>query len=699
MDEITSQLVLYGNQLKRLSIEFFDSYRTIPSFKNAQFGKNKALYRGGIYWFYFRYYLPLFFSALFLIFLILSFTIYNTIEGNLVLGSSLSLFMTLSVLASYVMIIPWRKHPSSLIFYKSLMSVLFSLGIILEAISTNRYSCRSYAVFTQFTMVAGECWLTTIGLDLKYSLTNPFISYKTNLKKYHMLVWGFSSLLSFIFYFDTSCQGKFDQGICWLNISSTNSPCLWGFFLFWILIMYTYQAYALLYARSRLQKGLPTTFEVRKKCALDTFRCLTIYGVYLLILVFMFLIITSDPSPQPDSGIAKFSMFFLFIISNRGSVDGIAWFVLHDFGSQKSESKSGKYAYEKIESSIPENALSVSTDKKSTVHHRKSKIDVVELKHNVEEIKHKVTNTITELADLAIAELDEADLSPQVNTALRQQIVHYVTKGVRNAVLNIDTDKKPFTEFKDVMDSLFQFKGIDLADVKGLTKLEFLLDGEYPFKAYAPEIFTQLRGIEGINDDRYLSVLSASANERLSEGASGAFMFYCGGGEFIVKTIRAREAQVLHSSLLTYSKYLKKYRDSLLCRILGSYSLELYNQVFYFVVMLNCFDPHAYINDRYDIKGSWVGRSAEPKKKGKKVVCRHCNEYFIPSKAEQCKAIVGTHEASVVLKDNDLRTKISLHPEEAKRVLKILKRDSELLGKLGVMDYRLGGLSLSLLRM
>lgn len=50
--------------------------------------------------------------------------------------------------------------------------------------------------------------------------------------------------------------------------------------------------------------------------------------------------------------------------------------------------------------------------------------------------------------------------------------------------------------------------------------------------------------------------------------------------------------------------------------------------------------------------------------------------------------IVGRHEANVVLKDNDLRSRISLRPDDAREVLKILKKDSNLLGELGVLDYR-----------
>ena len=47
------------------------------------------------------------------------------------------------------------------------------------------------------------------------------------------------------------------------------------------------------------------------------------------------------------------------------------------------------------------------------------------------------------------------------------------------------------------------------------------------------------------------------------------------------------------------------------------------------------------------------------------------------------------HEANVVLKDNDLRIRISLNPNDTNEIVEMLKKDSELLGRLGVMDYRL----------
>lgn len=658
----------------------------------------KSLYRGARFWFYYRYALPYTYPVLFLLFMILALTKLDTVEMNLVLGSVLSLIMSLSVVVSYIMIIPWRKHPSSLVLYRSFSSIMFSTTIIFEALTTNDTSCQTYAAFTQFSVLAGECWLTTIALDLVYSLTNPFISYQSNLKKYHSMVWMFTGFLTFIFYLNTGCQGKFDQGICWVSISSTNSPCLWGYFLFWIVCMYAYQIYASLYAYYRLRKGLPVTFEVRKKCAMDTFTVLSVYAAYLSLLVFFFMILSSDPAPKPNSGMARFAVFYLFILSNKGSVDGIVWFMLHDFPRDRSlaaaessgdgcSKKGGKDiergrkinfdgGVSEFEALLPSSSAAAGSWQRKSVLHRSK------------ELEQRMTKTFTELADMAIADLDETDLSPQVNMALRTQIVQYVTTGVRNAVFKQNIDKREDDDIASIMDGVFKRRGFDPAVVPGLQVLDFLLEDEYPFKAFAPDLFKQLRQLEGIDDKKYIDILSASANERLSEGASGAFMFFCGGGEFIVKTIRDREAKVLHKMLPSYARYIKQHPDSLLCRFLGSYSLEVYSQTFYFVVMLNCFDPTAFINDRFDIKGSWVGRSAEPAKKSKKVVCRHCNEYFIPSKGESCKVVVGEHEAAVVFKDNDLRTKISLPPEQARKVLHILTRDSELLGKLGVLDYR-----------
>lgn len=609
---------------------------------------------------------------------------WNNVEGHLVLGSIVSLFATISVAASYIMIVPWRKHPSVLILYRTITSMIFSICIILDSINNDVSDGRGFAFVTEFSLLLGECWLTTIAIDLVHSLTNPFISYRYNLQRFQMYNTVFALLVSIIFFFHRDCQGAYES-IMWIRVDSgAGSPCLWGYYCAWILLMYSYQLWATVFAYNRLRKGLSSSFDIRKQCANDTFKCLSVYAVYLSFLVLCFIIVSSNPNPDPKAPINNFALVLLFFIANRGSVDAIAWFMLHDFIRSDHSSVAIPPAPMDEEMPVYEEG---EEDVEAMRNTRSRTLSVINIQESMKDISKGMSKGINEIASATIAEFDEADLSPQVNIALRQQVVQYVTLGVKEAITNPSPPPLPKSMLQEFSEIIYQ--ETDFAAIDGMEVKAYLLDNLHPFKAFAPNVFSALRREENISDERYLKTLQSTANERLSEGASGAFMFFCGGGEYIVKTIRDREARVLHSSLKKYAKYLKTHKNSLLCRFLGSYSLNMYEQTFYFVVMLNCFDHKAKINERYDIKGSWVGRSADPVKPTKKVVCRHCNEMFIPAAKEQCTVMVGRHEASVVLKDNDLRNRISLRSDEAKQVVAILKKDSDLLGELGVLDYSL----------
>ena len=184
------------------------------------------------------------------------------------------------------------------------------------------------------------------------------------MKRYQIMVWSFTGIISFIFFFNTDCQGRFDHGICWVKITSTNSPCLWGYFLFWIVCMYAYQMWASLFAYLRLRKGLPLTFEIRKQCAIETFKCLSVYAIYLSFMMFCFAIISSlDPNPPIGSSLNNFSLFLLFIIANRGSVDGFVWFMLHDFQRDTKNIKKNDNLY--IPSNVNDNAKNIDINTKS----------------------------------------------------------------------------------------------------------------------------------------------------------------------------------------------------------------------------------------------------------------------------------------------------------------------------------------------
>ena len=88
----------------------------------------------------------------------------------------------------------------------------------------------------------------------------------------------------------------------------------------------------------------------------------------------------------------------------------------------------------------------------------------------------------------------------------------------------------------------------------------------------------------------------------MSEGASGAFMFFTKRGGYIIKSIKADEAKALHDRVEAFIAHIRRCPNSLLTRYLGSHSLSLYQQEFHFVVMKDVFYRAKPINARYDIK-------------------------------------------------------------------------------------------------
>lgn len=87
----------------------------------------------------------------------------------------------------------------------------------------------------------------------------------------------------------------------------------------------------------------------------------------------------------------------------------------------------------------------------------------------------------------------DIDLTPQLNMALRQEMVHFVTVGLQEGVLR----KK---------------------ECQGVESHSFLLDGRYKFTDYRAMDFHELRVNNGLSEEYYLSQISQPAKEKLSEG-------------------------------------------------------------------------------------------------------------------------------------------------------------------------------------
>jgi 1-phosphatidylinositol-4-phosphate 5-kinase len=334
----------------------------------------------------------------------------------------------------------------------------------------------------------------------------------------------------------------------------------------------------------------------------------------------------------------------------------------------------------------------------------------------------------------------DIDLSPQVNLALRCEILYYTTTGIIQAVR--DTQYLPpganqqelYLQPQGTEDNRGSLGGVEeeyvtqntphryqhrqrqhLSNVATGTISSATANGGGRggndgggnvgrrrrrrmkknkgtlFIDYCPHTFQTIREHFGIETNQYIESLSRTTKERLSEGASGAFMFFSFDQQLIVKSMSTEESIFLRNIAADYASYLLTNPDSLLTRFYGCHAIRLYGNTFHFVVMANLFNTDKTIHRRYDIKGSWVNRTAKYPSKGKRVTCRHCNGKYVfgSSDAAHCPARVGRHEPNMVLKDNDMTARVRLHPVIAEELYVQLVKDANFLSRLGIMDYSL----------
>jgi len=697
--------------------------------------------------------------------------------------------------------------------------------------------CRGLSFLTQFALFSGECWFLSLSVDLYQSLTNPFSSYKINQQHYSFLIWSASFALSISLAMSTkSCQGTFSTSdgaeFCWIDLNSPlSSECFWGYFMSWVIAFYLASVAAVYFAFLRLRVGLDKTYETRKACVYDTFRMSFSYLCYGAVTSILYASVSNSRDPVSNAT----RNFFAYLVACRGFVDACVWFYLHDI-TKTERRKKGRLAlfydwlccrrYETLEegNSTAGGASSL-TSSSITIHDGpglaapllvdQTPLNRVSFAPSQQGSYVDGRNMRIEVNDDdGSAEYQDIDLTPQLNLALRQEVLHFVTEGIRDSVVRwaerekmflLDPNSSPYKsrtmsneerqfagtgalegdlhapptsrehDFDASIRSNYHAAGVSMsigqslgrnmssiltsaAEMLGLphapgeygedlhatafsfnhanadvhydalrsqrqssvgsssanssrhnlsqslgashathrqgafppppAEVVFDLDEKHRFRDYRPATFNVLRALGGMNNEKYADLLSQPARERLTEGSSGAFMFYC--GDVIVKTISSAEALTLLNILDAYCDHIRRHPNSLIVRFFGLHSLTMFGREFSFVVMRNQFPPEQIINERYDIKGSWVGRNAGVVVPGKRTTCRHCSEFFVVGDTTSCPVGAGGgHEPSVVLKDNDLFHKIRLRPEDAYTVIETLSSDSDALCAMGITDYSL----------
>ncbi|KAG1738632.1 uncharacterized protein EDB91DRAFT_1249164 [Suillus paluster] len=271
--------------------------------------------------------------------------------------------------------------------------------------------------------------------------------------------------------------------------------------------------------------------------------------------------------------------------------------------------------------------------------------------------------------EVAAAVAQQEDERPLVGNLIGEDHANYVLMynmltGIRIAVSRYQAKiKRPLTDQDFTARHKYSF------DIVG-NELTPSAKYDFKFKDYAPWVFRELREDHFALDpaDYLLSLTSKYIlSELTSPGKSGSFFYFSRDYRFIIKTIRHAEHKFLLRVLRRYWEHVKANPHTLLSRFYGLHRVKLpRGRKIHFVIMNNLFPPHKDIHESYDLKGSTVGRLLHP------------------AKLEQNPRAVQKD-----LNWIDSNRVLELGPEKRALLMEQLRRDSEMLRDLGVMDYSL----------
>jgi hypothetical protein len=173
--------------------------------------------------------------------------------------------------------------------------------------------------------------------------------------------------------------------------------------------------------------------------------------------------------------------------------------------------------------------------------------------------------------------------------------------------------------------------------------------------------FRSLRRASALSEEDYIESMCArpfSGGKIEAAGKSGSFFLRTWDNKFVLKTIEEHEFFVLKDELLPHLVgYLHEHVDSLICRFVAAYSLQIGDKTLRFIVM-----PNVLVHETlevYDLKGTTEDRWVNPDSGG-------------------------------VLKDNNFANQRILFPADfSSRLNEQIRDDAEFLLSLGVMDYSL----------
>jgi len=185
------------------------------------------------------------------------------------------------------------------------------------------------------------------------------------------------------------------------------------------------------------------------------------------------------------------------------------------------------------------------------------------------------------------------------------------------------------------------------------------------FVAHDPLVFACLRHSLNIPDSEYREAFMDEGFQALKPATSksGRSFYMTKDDRFILKSLSRAEADFLLEVLCHYFEHVTKHPSTLLPRFCGLYEVSEKGRDVVICIEANAFSSQCPIHERYDLKGSVVGRMTREEDKAK--------------------------DGKVILKDLDLTRQLPVGGLYRSLLLMQLKSDCQFLESLEIVDYSL----------
>ena len=198
------------------------------------------------------------------------------------------------------------------------------------------------------------------------------------------------------------------------------------------------------------------------------------------------------------------------------------------------------------------------------------------------------------------------------------------------------------------------------------------------FTDYSPKQFAKMREVTGIQNEDYLDSFKSTTMPSFSEGRSGAFLYFSSDRKYIVKTTTQTEFTKLLNILPEYVQYFVDQQaqghQPLVTRFLGAHKIVMYDIPLYFVIMQNICPS---VQEKYDLKGSWVNRHSSKKKDYNPKDSRP--KKFSILQGDKQRSLNRKNDGAQLFLDNDLQNCFLLDPKISKVLADQILRDIKML--------------------